>query len=151
MPWTHPGVMYLNIATGNYSSIDNPVYMEIKALRGNNPNLHYQYLCLLRMGKVMEFLKHFPKYKKIFNEFYNQFRNFVTNTHEYYVSHFIKKENKQISKNYYMLIQRLHKEVYLTSLNTENKIIMRRSQIYRSILDLAPSEIFFYLHPSNVL
>jgi hypothetical protein len=151
LEWYTPGIMYLNTATGDYSSVDNPAYMEIKALRGNNPNLHYQYLCLLRMGKVIEFLRHFPKYKKIFSEFYNQFRDFVTNTHQYYVLHFIKKDKKEIPKNYYMLIQRLHKEVYLASLNKENKIIMRRSEIYKSILELAPSEIFFYLHPENVL
>ena len=149
MPWTLPGIMCLNLTTGDRSSSDNPAYMEVRALRGNNPNLHYQYLCLLRMGKVMEFLVHFPKYNRIFSEFYNQFTGFVTNTHQYYISHFIKKEGIQIPKNYYMLIQRLHKEVYIPSIQNENKVIMRRPVIYKSILDLAPNEILFYLTPKE--
>jgi len=149
MPWTLPGIMFLNLSTGDRSSSENPAYMEVKALRGNNPSLHYQYLCLLRMGKVMEFLAHFPKYKRFFSEFYNQLTGFVTKVHQYYVSHFIKKESLQMPKNYYMLIQRLHKEVYIPSLNTENKVIMRRPVIYKSILELAPTEILFYLTPKE--
>lgn len=153
MSWTLPGVMFLNTETGDRANVENPAYMEIKALRGNNPNLHYQYLCLLRMGKVMEFLGHFPRYKRIFSEFYQQFGVFVTNTHQAYISYFVKSratgEKPRIAKNYFMLIQRLHREVYIPSLQRDNKIIMRRKEIYKHILELAPAEILFYLSPKE--
>jgi hypothetical protein len=146
MPWSLPGHMRLNTETGDRICIENPIYNEIKMLRGNNPNLHYHYLCLLKIGKIENFLEYFPRYKKVFSIFYKQFETFITHAHQYYVSYFIKKERRQIPKKYFLLIQRLQKEVFVPSLKTE-KIIMKRPVVRTSFLDLTPQEMFFYLHP----
>jgi len=116
MPWCVPGHMILNTETGDRMCIENPAYKEVKELRGNNPNLHYHYLCLLRIEKIQDFLNHFPQYKRIFSKFYNQFESFITNTHQYYVDYFIKHKEIRVPKNYFMLIHRLHKEIYIPSL-----------------------------------
>jgi hypothetical protein len=39
-----PGLMFLDKKTGERACLENPAYNELKELRGNNPNLHYQYL-----------------------------------------------------------------------------------------------------------
>jgi hypothetical protein len=139
-----PGLMFLN-ASGERTVLENPGYVELKTLRGNNPNLHYQYLCLLRIGKVLDFLGYFPQYKKVFRAFYTQWESFVTNIHQSYVSYYVKHENVPISKRYFPLIHKLHHEVYIPSIATE-KIIMRRSEVRKRLLEISPSEIFYYLY-----
>lgn len=141
------GLMITNFKTGMRTCLENPTYKEVCELRGNNPNLQYQYLCLLRMSKVMEFLNYFPQYKEIFYRFFKQFQDFITNIHQSYVSYYVKKNGQKISKKYFPLIYKLHHDVYLPSLAEGNeKIIMRRSEIGKRIGQMAPIEIIYYLN-----
>jgi len=140
-----PGIMFLNKETGDRACIENPAYSEVKILRGNHPNLHYQYLCLRRINKVEEFLQYFPQYNKTFHRFFNQFESFVTNTHQSYLSYYIKKEGKQISQKYFPVIYKLHHEIYLPSLSSEEKIIMKKAEVRKGLLTFAPSYLFYYL------
>ena len=41
--YNYLGVMITNMETGERTKIQNSVYDEVKTLRGNNPNLQYQY------------------------------------------------------------------------------------------------------------
>ena len=145
-----PGVMFLNMKTGDRTCLENPAYAELKQLRGNNPNLHYQYLCILRIGKIADFLTHFPQYKKLFGRFRHQWDTFVTNMHQAYMSYYIKKEGKQISKRYFQLIYKLHHDVYLPSLS-QTKIIMKRGEIFKYLLEFPPSTLFHYLYMTEGL
>ena len=140
-----PGLMFLDKKTGERACLENPAYNELKELRGNNPNIHYQYLCILRIGKVADFLTHFPQYKRLFGRFRQQWDSFVTNIHQAYMSYYIKKEGKQISKRYFPLIYKLHHEVYLPSLS-QTKIIMKRAVIFKHLLEFPPSSLFHYLY-----
>jgi hypothetical protein len=142
---TVPGCMYLNTKTGERACLENPAYVELKELRGNNPNLHYQYLCLLRIGKIGDFLIHFPQYKRLFGRFRQQWDIFVTHTHQAYLSYFIKKEGNPISKRYFPLIHKLHHEVYLPSLS-QTKIVMKRPVVFKHLLEFPPSLLFHYLY-----
>lgn len=142
---TVPGCMYLNTKTGERACLENPAYVELKELRGNNPNLHYQYLCLLRIGKIADFLIHFPQYKRLFGRFRQQWDTFVTHTHQAYLSYFIKKEGKPISKRYFPLIHKLHHEVYLPSLS-QTKIVMKRPVVFKHLLEFPPSLLFHSLY-----
>jgi hypothetical protein len=140
-----PGLMFLDKKTGERACLENPAYLELKELRGNNPNIHYQYLCILRIGKVADFLTHFPQYKRLFGRFRQQWDSFVTNIHQAYMSYYIKKEGKKISKRYFPLIYKLHHEVYLPSLS-QTKLIMKRSVIFKHLLEFPPSTLFHYLY-----
>ncbi len=40
-------------------------------MRGNNPKLQYNYLCLKQENKVKEFLQYYPEHNVIFNKFKN--------------------------------------------------------------------------------
>jgi hypothetical protein len=125
----HLGCMIMNLRTGMRTSILNPKYKEVRELRGNNPNLCYQYLCLKRIGKVMDFLSYFPQYKNVFYRFHTQYENFITNIHQAYLIYYVRKSGVKISKRYFQIIYKLHHEYYLPSLSTSEKRIMRRSEI----------------------
>jgi hypothetical protein len=139
------GLMFMNIETGLRSSLENPTYSEMRILRGNHPNLQYQYLCLLKMKKVKDFLKFFPQYNHLFFGFYKDFQKFVTNVHASYISYYVKKTGEQISKKYFPIIYKLHHNVYLPSLAKE-KIIMKKPVIFQHIIDMHPVEIIYYLN-----
>ena len=80
-----PGVMVTELKTGFRTSFINDKYTEIKLLRGNNPNLHYQYLVLRKVQKVEEFLRHFPQYGAHFARFKEHFETFATRLHRLYM------------------------------------------------------------------
>ena len=145
-PYTHLGIMFTNSETGERIVAKNPNYEEIKVLRGNNPNLQYQYLCLRRMGKVMDFVKYFPQYKKLFYNFYTDFNNFVTNVHCSYVTYYIQKQEVEISKKYFPHIYKIHHSVYLPSLQTENPMIIRRKIVQDYFDAMAPREVLYHLN-----
>jgi hypothetical protein len=63
------GVVLHNKLTGERAKIRNPVYEQVRNLRGNQPKLQYQYLCLRKEGKVKDFLKFYPENKKEFSGF----------------------------------------------------------------------------------
>ena len=123
------GCMIMNLKTGMRTSILNPKYKEVRELRGNNPCLCYQYLCLKRIGKVMDFLAYFPQYKNVFYRFHTQYENFITSVHQAYLMYYVRKSGVKISKRYFQIIYKLHHEYYLPSLSTNQKQIMRRSEI----------------------
>jgi hypothetical protein len=69
----------------------------------------------------------------------------VTNTHQSYLSYYIKKEGKQISQKYFPVIYKLHHEIYLPALSSEEKIIMKKAEVRKGLLTFAPSYLFYYL------
>jgi hypothetical protein len=145
------GVMFTNMETGTRASMKNPVYDEVKKLRGNNPNLQYQYLCLLRIGKINDFLKYFPMYKRQFNRFQCEIADFITNVHKSYISQYIHKKNMvPISKKYHVHIWRLHHQIYLPSLSQElnkgSKRIITRYAVKQYFDEMEPRSMLYYLH-----
>lgn len=118
------GVMFTHMDTGERSKIVNNVYLKAKTLRGNNPNLFYQYLCLNRIGKVDEFLVLFPWYNINFSIFRKQQSEFVVNLHKSYISRYIKRTGEIISKTYMPHVYRLHHEIYLPSLYKGSRCII---------------------------
>ena len=55
-PYYILGVVLYNYLTGERTKIRNPVYEQVRNLRGNQPKLQYQYLTLRKEGRVGEFL-----------------------------------------------------------------------------------------------
>ena len=86
------GVVLTNNLTGERTKIRNPVYEEVRSLRGNQPKLQYQYLCLRKEGKVGDFLKYYPENKYEFSAFRDQIHLFTNTLYDNYVSCYIRKE-----------------------------------------------------------
>jgi len=99
-------------------------------------------------------LNFFPQYKDVFYRFYKEFHEFVTNVHQSYISYYVRKSGQRISKKYFPLIYKLHHEVFLPSLvkregdndNDSNRIIMRRTEIGKRLVEMPPSELIYYLN-----
>lgn len=140
------GLMYINVVTGDRTSIIHQTYKKMKELRGNNPNLQYQYLCLKKINKVKEFLGYFPQYNILFLSFYNEYKNFLRNLHQSYLNLYIKKNTStEITKKFLYHIKKLHYDVYLPSLQTEKKI-MNKTAVYDYFETYDPIQQLYYLN-----
>lgn len=110
------GYMLTNVETGYRCSFYNQRYLEVKMLRGNNPNLHYQYLVLRKIGKVSEFLHYFPMYHEQFNKFFAHFKMFCERIQKLYWQVHVKKEvnvaDIECSKDKYF-VEKLHYEYFI--------------------------------------
>jgi len=141
------GWMITHMKTGDRCHIENPEYTELRELRGNNPNLFFQFLCLNRIDKVTDFIKFFPQYRGIFYRFHQQYTNYVTKLHEFYVSYYVKKEGKRVHKKYFPHIYKMHHTVYLPSLTNEtDRIIMRKSVVRDYVKTVDPKSLLYYLN-----
>lgn len=116
-----PGVMITELDTGFRTSFANVKYEEVKLLRGNNPNLHYQYLVLRKVNRDAEFLRYFPQYSAHFARFREHFDAFATRIHRLYIDVHVTKvialdavEDKRDKYH----IQKLHYNFYIPALKS---------------------------------
>ena len=132
------GVMITNCETGLRTSMYAGKYLEVKALRGNNPCLHYQYLNLRKIGKVNEFLGYFPQYAVAFKSFAEYFNRFKARIHQLYMDvHVLKKirvtDISEKSDKYY--VEKLHYDVYLPGLAKYGKVFRVNKKVVEEFLD----------------
>lgn len=91
-PYYIMGIVFRNLLTGERTKARNPVYEEVKNMRGNKEKLQYQYFCLRQAGRVGEYLKNFHENKNDFFEFREQLHLYTDVLHKNYISCYIKKE-----------------------------------------------------------
>jgi len=140
------GIMIQDRSTGITTCIENTAYQYLKELRGNNPNLKYQFLCVRQSGRISEFLAFFPKYIPHFNRFTMEYIDFIKETHNGYVSYYVKKSGIKVSKRYFPLVYQLHHNVYLPSVNAGTPIIVKRPIVEEFIHRLEPKSLIYYLN-----
>jgi len=145
-PFDMVGIMFYHLKTGERASMENESYKVVRELRGNNPNLQYQYLSLRHSGEVDDFLALFPQYKKLFYKFYKQYNDFVTQLHQSYVSYYVQKSGIRISKRYFPLTYKIHHEVFLPSKLNSEPMIIRRSVVADFIKKVEVNVLIFYLN-----
>jgi hypothetical protein len=119
------GVMLTNVKTGARSKIVSPRYLEIKEIRGNNPNLLFQYLTLVHIRKECHFLQFFPWYKSTFDHFNRLYSNFIINLFECYLNRYVRRTGEVISKKYMPHIYQIHHTIYLPAKKDPNAHIKR--------------------------
>jgi hypothetical protein len=138
------GYNIANLTTGERCVILNQVYKNVYLMKGQSDDVLYLYLCMRRIEKVKEFLFHFPKYKKIFSKFYEQYREFIKNIHAAYLEKWIYK--KLVHQKYTRYVDRLHKEIYLPSLKTLEPEKMSRKVVVDFINRLEPEEVLYFMN-----
>jgi len=140
------GVVLYNSITGERSKIRNPVYEQVRSLRGNQPKLQYQYLSLRGEGKVHEFLKYYPENKKDFSQFRDQVHSFTNTLYSNYVSCYIKKEKplNQFSDQYRTHMFNLHR-LFMNNLK-ENKQYITNTVVKKYVNELHPSLLMYCLN-----
>lgn len=140
------GVMIHNKNTGERTKIRNPVYEQVRNLRGNQPKLQYQYLCLRKEGKVKDFLKFYPENKSEFSTFRDQVHLFTNTLYSNYVSCYIKKEKPLIefSEQYRSHMFNIHK-IYTDELR-EKKLFINNTIVQKYVNELHPSLLMYCLN-----
>jgi len=118
------GVIIKNLNTGARSKIRNPVYENVRHLRGNQPKLMYQYLSLRQEGKVTEYLKYYPEHKKEFSFFRVQLHKYTLALYQNYIDCYIKKQKRlrEYAEKYRTHMYNIH-QIYVNKLKTEGRHI----------------------------
>ena len=141
------GISISNTITGERCEVLNPNYKEAKEIRGNNFNLQFHYLCLLKLDKVNQFLRFFPHYRKSFFNYKEQLSRFITNLHQTYFKYYVEKSIKgPIHKKYYYHISQIHKTIYIPSVEKGQKTKIKRSVVASYVESMEPGQI---LHMIN--
>jgi len=140
------GVVIHNINTGERGKIRNPVYEQVRNLRGNQPKLQYQYLSLRKEGKVGEFLKFYPESKKEFSGFRDQVHLFTDTLFNNYVSCYIKKEKplKEFPEKYRTHMYNIHQK-YINELK-ESKQFVTNTFVQKYVNEIHTSLLMFCLN-----
>jgi hypothetical protein len=141
-----PGVVLYNMHSGERAKIRNPVYEQVRSLRGNQPKLQYQYLCLRKEGKVGDFLTFYPEHKRDLSTFRDQVHSFTNTLYANYVSCYIKKEKPLIefSEQYRTHMFHLHQH-YMNELKEKN-LYINNTQVIQYVNKLHPSQLMYSLN-----
>lgn len=145
-PYDILGIVIKNIDTGERTKIRNPIYEEVRQLRGNQPKLQYQYLTLRHAGKLSEFLKYYPETKKEMSKFRDQVHLFTNTLYSNYISCYVKKEKplNEYSFQYKTHMYNIHK-IYINELR-EKKLFVTNTVVINYINRIHPSLLMYSLN-----
>lgn len=138
------GYMLVHTGTGDRLKMKTDSYERLKALRGNHPNLQYQYLSIMRTGKLTEFLQCFPIYNKIFYQFYTQVSEYVKHVHTLYLEIFVKK-NKTILENLHKSMRFHLQQIHYHKHIVENQVVTRNVIFGWFLYKLEPGQFLYML------
>ena len=103
------GYYIVNYEDYKHTKIRNPNYEYVKNMRGNDVKLQYTYLRLIKEDNLDTYLKYYPEQEYLFENYKNDYLEYINNLYNYYISLFIKKEinftnvNPEYKKNLYMV------------------------------------------------
>ena len=140
------GIVLYNKLTGERAKIRNPVYEQVRNLRGNQPKIQYQYLCLRKEGKVGEYLKFYSENKKDFSTFRDQVHLFTNTLFTNYRSCYIKKEKPllEFSEQYRTHMFNIH-QTFLNELR-EQKLFVTNTVVIKYVNEMHPSLLMYCLN-----
>lgn len=145
-PYYHMGLVFTNLRSGKRATFLNPNYLEMAEVRGNHSNLLYQYLCLKRIQKIQIFLHYFPQYQPLFNIYKQKYEDLIHKIHQYYVSYYVQKNGTLIPKKYFPTVYTLHHSIFLPSIATSEKIIIRKKVVREYLQDLDPVQLLYLIN-----
>lgn len=144
-PW-FPGAVVTDLMTGLSGRVDSPVYAALLDLRGNHPNMQYQYLCLQRAKRISHFLAHFPQYVALFAQFDKQMTDFVSGLYAAYCATYITKEAAETPAQFTRLAHAIHYGIYVPSLHAGAKRKINREVVAEFVLGLTPGRVMHALY-----
>lgn len=145
-PYNVMGIIVRNKETGERTKFRNPIYEEVRHLRGNQPKLQYQYLCLRHSGKLPEFLKYYPETKEEMSKFRDQVHMFTENLHKNYISCYVKKEKalREYSDQYRTHMFKIH-EHFINDLRPKG-LYVTNTEVIKYVNNLPPSLLMYCLN-----
>lgn len=145
-PYHKMGLVIHNVKTGERCKIRNPVYEQVRQLKGNQPKLQYRYLVLRQQNLVNEYLTYYPETHKKFSQFRNQLHLFTRTLLSNYISCYVKKEKPlmEYSEQYRTHMFHLHHK-FLNELR-EKKLFINLTEVINYVNTLHPSLLMFSLN-----
>jgi hypothetical protein len=139
-----PGINFLDLESGDRCKIENPIYENQRRVSHTNANdMLYQYLCLRRINQVTLFLKHFPENKDLFRGFYEDYKAFIENVHEKYISKYIHKNRE--SNN--AIINYINKQLHSYYLENGRKTPITKHVIFDFCeREFTPDELLYFMN-----
>ena len=124
----------------------NPIYEDVKHMRGNHPKLQFQYLHLRKNGMVKEYLKYFREHVREFSHYRDQIHKFTRTLFKSYINCFIHKEKPlaEYPYPYKNHMYFLHQQ-YLNKLREEKKCV-DYSFVIDYINNLEPTKLMYSLN-----
>jgi hypothetical protein len=121
------GVVLKNLNTGVRTKCRNPVYENVRHLRGNQPKLMYQYLSLRQENKIKEYLVYYPEHKKEFSFFRDLLHKYTIALYQNYIDCYIKKQKplKEYGEIYRTHMYNIH-QMYVNELKEQGRHITNR-------------------------
>jgi len=143
-PFQYKGIILRNARNGQRSKICNPAYSFVKQMKCVGKKELYKYLFLRHSGKVNEFLKLNPEYKKKFGIFRTYIHEFTNELHKNYINRFIeKKGTENVIKVFESHLNNLH-YMYLTKLRLEKECVTNII-VQKYVNAMKPEFLFFCL------
>jgi hypothetical protein len=143
--WLHePGVMIINVRTGERTVWENVAYAYFRGLRGNHRNLQYQYFELARNGQLDTFKRYFPGFTRLFEHFQHQYMQFVYTVHANYVKHYIHRE--PADRKYAKLIAQIHHNVFIQSMARGERTVVTLNEVLMYYNNLAISQLVYIMN-----
>jgi len=148
-PYYHMGLVFTNLVSGKRATFLNPNYLEMAEIRGNHSNLLYQYLSLKRIQKIQIFLQYFPQYQSLFNLYKQKYDDLINKIHNYYVSYYVQKNGTLIPKKYFPTVYILHHSIFLPSIASSEKVIIRKKVVREYLQELDPITLLHLINGIN--
>ena len=123
-PYNIMGIVIKNILTNERIKIRNPIYEEVRHLKGNQTKTLYQYLHLRKEGNLPKYLKFYPESKKEFSECREKVHIFTNTLHHNYLACYVRKEKplKEFGSQFRTHMFNLHQQ-FINDLKPNNLFI----------------------------
>lgn len=135
-----------NNQTGLQTTISTNEYKLMKRSAELNELTKYQYLCLQRIGKQDDYLKHMSSRKREFYEIKHLYDWFIRTVHEMYIAYYITKSADKLPVKYKTHIEQIHQLYYISSLNRKTPTLITKHIVKKYFDKKDPHEIKYLLN-----
>jgi hypothetical protein len=148
------GIVVKHLLTNERTKIRNPIYEEVRHLKGNQTKLQYQYLTLRSEGKLPDFLKYYPENKKDFSECRDKVHMFTNALHQNYLACYVRKEQplNMFGPQYRTHMFNIHRQ-FINDLKPNN-LFVTNTIVQKYVNSLHPSLLMhslnYHLRKQNV-
>lgn len=145
-PYNIMGIVVKNVLTNERTKIRNPIYEEVRHLKGNQTKTQYQYLHLRKEGKLPQYLKFYPESKKEFSECREKVHIFTNTLHQNYLACYIRKEKplKEFGSQFRTHMFNLHQQ-FINDLRPNN-LFITNTIVQKYVNNLHPSLLMHSLN-----
>jgi hypothetical protein len=140
------GYMITHMKSNKRCAIRNKLYDDTLKSLTMDPEVEYKYLCLKWTGHDQNYLNYFPKDKRAFQVFHEQYKSFIENIHLAYLNKYIYK--KEVPYHYLPYINQIHKDIFLSKKRKREPITHKVVRDY--VWNMEPARLLFRFPEGSV-